>query len=106
MDFAQKLITENGKLAPVPMNIFLFLVYHPDWYGVIGLDDKTCSQVVCKSCPPYAAGFTGAWFESDNFLTACWLNQQGLMVTPEQVAAAVPGVAAHNEQGPVEGSIL
>lgn len=90
--------TETGELRGCRENVFLILESHPEWQGVIAIDEFANSIVKLKA-PPYMHGKVGEWDTTDDARLGLWLaTTKGIRMPVRSLEAISEAVnlVAHN----------
>lgn len=93
---------EERRLVDCRENVFLFLEHHPDWKGVIRLDEFA-NKVVKLRPPPFEGGVIGEWDRADAFRLGMWLAQHErlLIRSMDSITQAVNASATMHPHHPV-----
>lgn len=101
------LYAESGKLIDCRENVIMILERHPDWQGVLGLDEFK-NRVMIRQSPPGLDGFEpGEWDTYHDTRLGLWLAQQDdrmlkvIVKSENTIGAAVNFVAAQHRFNPV-----
>lgn len=96
----------NDKGAPRALlaNALLALREAPEWQGVLARDAFNLSTIATAP-PPFEQGRNDfserEWTGRDDTLTAAWLQEQGIAVSPDTAGQAVETVASEHSFHPV-----
>jgi predicted P-loop ATPase len=95
-------LDDKGAVRPMLSNLMLFLHHHPQWEGVLGLNEFT-TQVVIRQQPPWGEEEApdAPWTDHDETLTRRWFQQEDINPTLGDIGRAVQAVARNNPFHPV-----
>lgn len=93
---------EEQRLVDCRENVFLFLEHHPQWKGVIRLDEFA-NKVVKLRLPPFEGAALGEWDRADTFRLGMWLAQHErlLIRSIDSLTTAVNATATLHPHHPV-----
>jgi putative DNA primase/helicase len=89
---------DNGELRGCRENVFLILEQHPDWRGVIVLDEFA-NTIMKRKEPPFMHGKVGEWDTTDDARLGLWLaTTKGIRMPVRSLDAISEAVnlVAHN----------
>lgn len=95
-DWRQRLIWGKRDLTDCRENVYLILRYHPDWNGIIAVDEFA-KRVIKRRATPW--GPPGEWEEVDDMRLGLWLAQRDdlrLLVRSQTNLAGGVNMAAHD----------
>jgi len=93
------IVSPQGKPKPLLANAITALRYAPEWKGILSFDEFG-NRASKKSAPPFLSP-AGDWSDTDDILTANWLQHAGIEVGPSISGAAVQAVSIEHTFHPV-----
>ena len=93
----------NGSVKPVLANAITALSNAPEWAGTLAYNDFALNTVLVRPAPWMAADtpVPHAWNNTEDILTANWLQHEDIFVAPHVAGQAVEAVAKAHHFHPV-----
>ena len=94
------IVDKNKKARPLLANAIIMLRDCPDWEGVLGYNEFALQTVALKP-PPWRKEPGTNWTSVDDIQASNWLQQNGVIVSPQIAGDAVQVVSSENAFHPV-----
>ena len=91
--------SKEGRIKPLLANAITALRSAPEWQGILAFDEFG-NRAHKKSAPPFLSP-VAEWSDTDDILTANWLQHAGIEVGPSITGAAVQAVAIEHTFHPI-----
>lgn len=92
---------KSGAPRALLANCCMALRHAPEWQGVLAYDEFALRVAIRRRPTPWGAGTAAPWTDSQDRLTAEWLQVHGIHVGVEVAAQAVQTVAEEHSFHPV-----